>query len=61
VNCRICGISSNDKRVVNSPKYGIVCINCYNRERISSEVHELPKYGEITLDNKSTIKMRGII
>lgn len=43
--CRVCG--GSERRVLNSPEYGLVCSRCYQRLRSNSIVYELPKYGEI--------------
>ena len=43
--CRVCGES--ERRVINSPEYGLVCSRCYQRLRNNSKVYDLPKYGEI--------------
>lgn len=47
MGCWLCGATDKETRIINSPKYGVVCDKCYQRERRSTVTYPLPEYGEV--------------
>ena len=46
MKCTICGVGKDERRLINSPKYGIVCDRCYQREKLNNKVYDKSGYGE---------------